>query len=67
MSKNNRSNDDKFEKGGYQPLNEGYTPREKRGYVPNDQGGNLPKAPVGGTGQTQPTTSNSSSDSQTKK
>lgn len=51
MAKNNQSNDDKFEKGGYRPLNEGYSPKEHRGYTPRDQGGNLPKAPQGGTGE----------------
>jgi hypothetical protein len=40
----------KIEKG-YQPLNEGYTPKEQRGYAPNSLGGGLPKAPKGGTGE----------------
>lgn len=44
---------ERFEKGGYQPLNEGYTPSDRhRGYVPNvtDQQG-VPPLPTGGTAQ----------------
>jgi hypothetical protein len=43
-----------IEKGGYQPLNEGYSPGDRRGYTPHAHGTGLPKAPVGGTGQTTP-------------
>jgi hypothetical protein len=39
-------------RGGYQPLQEGYSPVTKRGYVPVN-GTSLPKAPIGGTGQSQ--------------
>ena len=49
MPRDDRRNG-KFEKG-YQPLNEGYTPKEQRGYAPNTLGGSLPKAPKGGTGE----------------
>lgn len=42
---------DKFEKGGYRPLNEGYSPSEQRGYVPVGSNAGLPKAPPGGTGE----------------
>ena len=41
-------------KGGYQPLNEGYTPvSEQRGYQPGGPraGSGLPKPPAGGSGQ----------------
>jgi hypothetical protein len=51
MSKDNGTGNGKFEKSGYRPLNEGYTPNEQRGYVPTAQGGNLPKAPEGSTGE----------------
>lgn len=37
---------------GYRPLNEGYTPVEKRGYDGAKTTEKLPKAPPGGTGQT---------------
>lgn len=57
----------KDKSGGYQPLNKGYSPREKRGYVPGDQNGRLPKPPVGGTGQTRPPTSSTHSDTSSKK
>lgn len=39
---------------GYQPLKEGYQPREKRGYTPTTTGSasnSPPKPPKGGTGQ----------------
>ena len=42
---------DRFEKGGYRPLQEGYTPDGQRGYVPIGSGDGLPKAPPGGTGE----------------
>jgi hypothetical protein len=49
MGKNDGSS--KFEKGGYRPLNEGYSPKEQtRGYAPT-QGNHLPKPPKGGTGE----------------
>lgn len=50
MSKN-QNGDGKFEKSGYRPLNEGYSPKEPRGYSPKTSTGNLPKAPQGGTGE----------------
>lgn len=50
MSKN-RNGDGKFEKAGYRPLNEGYSPKEERGYSPKSQAAGLPKAPTGGTGE----------------
>lgn len=55
---------DQFEKGGYRPLNDGYSPAEQRGYVPNGSGGGLPKAPTGGTGQTTISTNQTHSPSQ---
>jgi hypothetical protein len=51
MSKDKNSSNGKFEKSGYRPLNEGYTPNEQRGYVPTAQAASLPKAPEGGTGE----------------
>ena len=51
MAKINRSNGDKSEKGGYRPLNEGYSPFEKKGYTPVSSGAKLPKAPAGGSGE----------------
>lgn len=54
MAKRNNGSDPKIEKGGYQPLNKGYTPMEHRGYSPQDTSAPPPKAPVGGTGQTPP-------------
>jgi hypothetical protein len=57
MSKN-RNDNGKFEKSGYRPLNEGYSPQDQRGYFPKVTTGQLPKAPKGGTGQnTKPTSS----------
>jgi hypothetical protein len=51
MAKNDKTGGNgKIEKGGYRPLNEGYSPKEQRGYIPS-QSGRLPKAPSGGTGQ----------------
>jgi hypothetical protein len=43
--------DKNFERGGYRPLNEGYSPGGEKGYKPIAQGGSLPKAPAGGTGE----------------
>lgn len=38
---------------GFNPLQEGYTPTEKKGYTANVTGqAPLPKAPRGGTGET---------------
>lgn len=51
MAKDDKFDGGKFEKGGYRPLNEGYTPKEQRGYVPTSQGGGLPTPPIGGTGE----------------
>jgi hypothetical protein len=43
---------ERLEKGGYQPLNEGYTPLGQRGYVPDAQILNqIPPLPQGGTAQ----------------
>lgn len=43
---------ERLEKGGYQPLNEGYTPTDRRGYVPDAQGPLvIPPLPTGGTAQ----------------
>ncbi|NUO64316.1 MAG: hypothetical protein HOQ11_06805 [Gemmatimonadaceae bacterium] len=56
MSNDNGQHKPTFEKGGYQPLNEGYAPDEQRGYVPTPAASVLPKPPVGGTGQTPPPT-----------
>ena len=39
------------ERGGFQPLNGGYSPRVERGYVPTAPGSDLPKAPAGRTGE----------------
>lgn len=52
-SKRGPKGDDRLEKGGYQPLNEGYTPGDlSRGYVPKvtDQQG-VPPLPTGGSAQ----------------
>lgn len=51
MAKNDRNNAGKFETVGYRPLNGGYTAIEQSGYVPTAQGGTLPRAPRGGTGE----------------
>ena len=51
MAKENPK-DRRYEKAGYRPLNEGYTPKEQKGYSPKGGQTSLPKAPVGGTGQT---------------
>jgi hypothetical protein len=40
------------EKSGYRPLNEGYSPIDKRGYVGKGQMTQSPKAPQGSTGKT---------------
>ena len=40
------------EKGGFKPLNDGYTAVEKRGFAGASTNQELPKAPTGGTGQT---------------
>ena len=58
MSKNSPSNGDKSGKSGYRPLNEGYSPLEKRGYVPASSGAKLPKAPTGGTGESSSASTN---------
>ncbi len=58
MAKNNPNNNGKLEKGGYRPLNEGYSPMEQRGYTPATQSGKLPKAPAGGTGESRPAAGN---------
>ena len=43
---------ERMEKGGYQPLNEGYTPLDRRGYTPNAQASTqIPPLPTGGTAQ----------------
>lgn len=40
-------------RGGFRPLQDGYSPGDRRGYTANvNSSGALPKAPVGGTGQT---------------
>lgn len=67
MTDKSRPNGRQIEKGGYRPLNEGYTPQDKRGYVPKASGGSLPKAPIGGTGQTSVPTNGGSSQSPPKK
>lgn len=54
MPNDNGQHKPDFEKGGYQPLNEGYAPNDKRGYIPSAPASTLPKAPIGGTGQTPP-------------
>ena len=51
MPKNNQNSNGNFDKKGYRPLNEGYSPTEQRGYSPKVQSSNLPKAPQGGTGE----------------
>ncbi len=47
----NQNGSDKFDKRGYQPLNEGYSPKEQRGHSPKPHTTQLPKAPQGGTGE----------------
>ena len=45
---------ERLEKGGYQPLNEGYTPLDRRGYMPEAEGPIVvPPLPKGGTAQSQ--------------
>jgi hypothetical protein len=39
-------------KGGYRPLNEGYSAIDKRGYAGKGSATQSPKAPQGGTGKT---------------
>lgn len=57
---NERVRPEGFTTGGYRPMNGGYSPVDKRGYSPVDSGEpDLPKAPVGGTGQTALPTSQS--------
>lgn len=51
MAKHSDKNNGKFEKSGYTPLNEGYSPKGDRGYSPKAENGNLPRAPRGGTGE----------------
>lgn len=51
-----------IERGGYQPLQEGYTPGNQRGYVPVSGTGSLPKAPTGGTGESRPSSNGTSPD-----
>lgn len=53
-----RDSEQRSDKGGYQPLNQGYTPHENRGNGP--RGKILPKAPAGGTGQSGPAKPNGS-------
>lgn len=67
MSKEKRPPSGGVKKGGYQPLNEGYTPTEKRGYTSGGQSTGLPKAPVGGTGQTRSQIQNKTSGTVAKK
>lgn len=57
MRKNDRSDNGKIEKGGYRPLNKGYSPNEQRGYSPKAPCSNLPKPPQGGTGESSKPTS----------
>ena len=54
MPKNKPADRENADKGGYRPLNDGYSPTGKKGYVPKAPSGGLPKAPAGGTGQTSP-------------
>ncbi len=45
-------NSGRAERGGRDSLQKGgYTPSDRRGYVPTGSGQGLPKAPPGGTGQ----------------
>lgn len=47
---------ERLEKGGYQPVNEGYTPLDRRGYMPKAEGPIVvPELPKGGTAQSQKT------------
>ena len=55
-----------FERGGYRPLQGGYTPESERGYVPLT-GNALPEPPAGGTGQSPPVASTESSPHSTAK
>lgn len=59
MAKDDPTLNGKFEKKGYRPLNEGYSPKEQRGYTPKTQNGHLPKAPQGGTGESSKPTATS--------
>ena len=51
MARIDRGDSGKFEKKGYRPLNEGYSPKVQLGNSPKSQNGSLPKAPQGGTGE----------------
>lgn len=43
---------EKMEKGGYQPVNEGYAPLNRRGYTPEGNANtSIPPLPSGGTAQ----------------
>jgi hypothetical protein len=54
MSTNNdkRGTSSDIERKGYRPLHGGYTPARPIGATPAADGSQLPKAPVGGTGET---------------
>jgi hypothetical protein len=48
----NPAQSDAIEKGGYQPLNEGYSPPGRRGYTPAADGPIVvPPLPTGGTAE----------------
>jgi hypothetical protein len=48
---------------GYQPLHEGYQPREEKGYQPKEpQGSQQVIPPQSGTGEVKPTSDKTSSD-----
>ena len=53
LKKTGKSSGVMEKRGGYQPLNEGYTPLINRGYRPTatQASATSPKAPTGGSGQ----------------
>jgi hypothetical protein len=49
-----RDGETSAERGGFQPLKQGYSPQPQRGHVPNAKGTHLPKAPASKTGASRP-------------
>lgn len=65
MAKRHDSGGEKFEKNGYRPFNEGYSPKE-RSYTLNTHAAGLPKAPKGGTGESAKKSNNATTGGQKK-
>jgi hypothetical protein len=51
MAKDDNGTNWNFEKGGYCPMNTGYTANKLRDFILAWPGSHLPKAPRGGTGE----------------